>query len=323
MVRAYALLFAVCAACQGGHESGAAGAASGSGEPPRDAGTLDPERDAAPGAADARGDEGEPDLGKSIVDLGAISPWQAVVDRAQLLGRRNQHGTVYGRIGPAVSSSEPAAGAGVALASPYVWLVDDSEGNGSLGIRVALGGKPAELGARVAITGAWQLDKRSEATGGGNPTGSASAPRGIDDTRRWFWKAESIQPLPPAPASDLKDPQPVEPGHAIPNGNLPQGARTISVARDGDAVYFQIVGPAPTNDGDGWLVANELGDTPVALLTLPGERASYGGQDMRGPDERWQLRKAQTYWVRIGKIRKRGPDKPALMHARTGPVRVN
>ena len=47
----------------------------------------------------------------------------------------------------------------------------------------------------------------------------------------------------------------------------------------------------------------------VALLNLPGERPSYGGQDMRDPDERWVLRRGQTYWVRIGKLRKRGPDK--------------
>jgi hypothetical protein len=30
----------------------------------------------------------------------------------------------------------------------------------------------------------------------------------------------------------------------------------------------------------------------------------------------------QTYEVRIGKLRKRGPDKPALVNARTAPIRV-
>jgi hypothetical protein len=46
---------------------------------------------------------------------------------------------------------------------------------------------------------------------------------------------------------------------------------------------------------------------------------------MRAPDERWQLKRGQTYWVRIGKIRKRGTPadpKPALINARTAPVRV-
>jgi hypothetical protein len=57
-------------------------------------------------------------------------------------------------------------------------------------------------------------------------------------------------------------------------------------------------------------------------MNLPGERASYGGQDMRAADERWQLKRGQTYWVRIGKLRKRGADKPPLVNARTAPVRV-
>ena len=295
MVKTFLCMFALCGGCQGRDLGTAAGSAS---EPERDArgGDVAAEPDARPaGVEDAKPDDNSepPDPGASIVDLGAIPAWQAVIDRAQLLGRRNQRGVVYGRIGTPIAAESVDAG--------YVWLVDDSDGNGSLGIRVALGGKSVKPGARVAIGGAWQLDA----------------------SHRWFWRTESIQALPPAPASDLKDPEPAEPGHTIANGNLPQGARTIGVARDGDAVYFQIVGPAPTNDGDGWLVANELGDTPVALLTLPGERASYGAQDMRGADERWQLRKAQTYWVRIGKIRKRGLDKPALIHARTAPVRVN
>jgi hypothetical protein len=123
--------------------------------------------------------------------------------------------------------------------------------------------------------------------------------------------------------SDIKEPPPAEPNHQIVNGNLVPGSRTITVARDNDSVYFQIVGPTPTNDGDGWPVANELGDNVFALLVLPGERAAYGAQDMRAADERWVLKKAQTYQVRIGRIRSRGPDKPAVIHARTAPVRVN
>jgi len=64
-------------------------------------------------------------------------------------------------------------------------------------------------------------------------------------------------------------------------------------------------------------------DPTFALLNLPGERPSFGGQDLRTPDERWQLKRGQTYWVRIGKIRRPSPDKPALINARTAPVRVN
>ena len=42
---------------------------------------------------------------------------------------------------------------------------------------------------------------------------------------------------------------------------------------------------------------------------------------MRAPDERWQLRRGQTYWVRIGKLHKRG-DKIIAVNARTAPMRV-
>jgi len=242
---------------------------------------------------------------KAIIQLGAIPAWQAVVDRTLYLARRGQHGVVYGTIGP-VETLPPPAGSGsgsgsapVASTPAYVWLVDDTEGNGSLGIRVALGMKGAKEGDRVALGGAWQLD----------------------DTRHWFWKVDALSPLTPAKPSDSKDPRPAAPGHAIANGELPSGARTIGVAKDGDAVYFTVVGAAPTIDGDGWQVADELGNPTFAVMTLPGERASYGGQDMRAADERWSLKRGQTYWVRIGHFHKHG-DKPQTVTARTAPVRV-
>ncbi|HEY0193632.1 MAG TPA: hypothetical protein VGC42_21090 [Kofleriaceae bacterium] len=288
-------LAALAAACQGQAPPGA-GSGSAPGDAPR--GPVDATEAvvvADAGEADARSkpldpDPEPPDPGRVIADLGAIPAWQAVVDRAQLLGRRGQHGVVYGRVGPTVTL--PAE-------SPYVWLIDDTEGNGSLGVRVALGDR-AKLGDRVALGGAWLLD----------------------DQRRWYWKPDSVQPLPPAPVSELKEPQPAVPGHAIVNGELASGARTMSVGRDGDLVYFQLVGPVPASDGDGWQVADQLGSPTVAVMNLPGERASYGGQDMRAADERWQLKRGQTYWVRIGKLRKRGADKPPLVNARTAPVRV-
>ena len=328
----------VCAACQGTGTGAAGGTGSASGAPidrdahdAHDASGLpatpsSTDAATAGGEPDARVTPGEPEVpdpGRVIAELGATPAWQAVVDRAQLLGRRGQHGVVYGRVGPALlvaalvpppadAGSGSGGGSGHApggapagavdaglVKSPYVWLIDDTEGNGALGIRIAIGDKAKE-GDRIAAGGAWQLDAE----------------------RRWFWKPDAVQPLPPAPASDLKDPQPPVPTHAIASGDLPSGARTIGVARDNDAVYFQIVGPSPVTDGDGWLVADQLGSPAVALMNLPGERPSYGGQDMRVPDERWQLRRGQTYWVRIGKVRKRGADKPALVNARTAPVRV-
>ncbi len=224
------------------------------------------------------------DPNKTIIQLGAIPAWQAVVDRTLYLARRNQHGVIYGRIGPAIE--------------PYVWLVDDTEGNGSLGIRAALGMKGAKEGDRVALGGAWHLD----------------------DARHWFWQVDSLAQL-PALTSDAKDPAPALPNHAIANGELPSGAKTIGVAKDGDAVYFTVVGAPPVVDGDGWAVADELGNPTFAMMTMPGERASYGAQDMRAADERWLLKRGQTYWVRIGHFHKHG-DKPQTVIARTAPVRV-
>lgn len=257
--------------------------------------------------------EPEPvDPGKAIADLGAVSAWQAVVDRAQYLARRGQHGVVFGTLGAPLMmlgpTPEAAPDAGKPIdaglvPSELVWLVDDTEGNGCLAIRVKLGkhADKVKQGDRVALAGAWTLD----------------------DKLRWYWAVDAVTPLAPAPPSDLKDP-PSLPGHEIVNGNLPQGARTISVAKDGDAVYFMLTGPnQPVMPGEGWPVADELGNPVFALLNLPGERPSFGGQDLRTADERWQLKRGQTYWVRIGKIRRPAPDKPALINARTAPVRVN
>ncbi|MEO7732726.1 MAG: hypothetical protein ABIY55_17280 [Kofleriaceae bacterium] len=314
---AIALACAACYACQACQGSGSEPSA-GRGSAVRDATVveLDAALAAPDGDARAKPEEPEPpDPSRVIAELSAIPAWQAVIDRAQLLGRRGQHGVVYGRVGAAMMVLGPppvALDAGVPIdaglvASPYVWLIDDTEGNGSLAIRLALGDKTSPAlpdgvkpGDRIAAAGAWQLD----------------------DERRWFWKAESVQPVPPPPPSDLKDPQPAAPGHVISNGELPSGARTVGVARDGDAVYFQIVGPVPLTEGDGWQVADQLGSPAVVVLNLPGERASYGGQEMRAADERWQLKRGQTYWVRLGKLRKRGADKLPLVNARTAPVRV-
>ena len=298
-------------ACQGQGRSGAGSSGSGSAPVPSDTAVAADGPDDAEVAlpvldAPNKPEEPEPpDPGKVIAELGAISAWQAVIDRAQYLGRRGQRGVVFGRVGPAIMEPGPAvpdAGPPPMVATAYHWLVDDTEGNGALGIRVKLDGKAKE-GERVAIGGAWELDEQ----------------------KRWYWRVDAVDPVPPPPPSDLKDPPAATPSHAITSGDLAAGARTISVARDNDAAYFQIVGPPPVTEGDGWLVADELGDTPVALLALPGERPSYGGQDMRAPDERWQLKRGQTYWVRIGKVRKRGTatdPKPALINARTAPVRV-
>jgi hypothetical protein len=253
------------------------------------------------GSGSAVVDDNEPvaDPGKLIADLGAIPAWQAVVDRGQYLARRNLHGVVYGTLGPSIQMADPASDGGL-IASPFTWLIDDTEGNGALAIRIKLGKQTPKQGDRVALAGAWKLD----------------------DARHYYWEVDELTALPPAPPSDIKDP-PAPPGHTIVDGNLLQGSRTISVAKDNDAVYFMVTGKPPAVDGEGWPVADELGDPVYALLNLPGERPSFGGQDFRTPDERWQLKRGATYTVRIGKVRKHGPDKPATINARTAPIRVN
>ncbi len=274
-----------------GSAAGSAGSGSGAAAEPEEPPDTTPNAGSA-GAIDP------------IADLGAVPAWQAVIDRYLYLARRNQEGIVYGRVGPRVLVEKIPLGAvdgGIELVpSQYTWLIDDTEGNGSLGIRVAMGEREAKVGDRLALGGGWKLD----------------------ETKQWFWEVDALHPLPPAAPSTIKDPPPVTPSHVIVDGSLPPGARPVTLAKDNDAIYFQIVGPPPLKEGDGWMIANELGDPPFARLVLPGEKSSYGSQDMRGDDERWVLKKAQTYWVRIGKVRTYGPDKPASMNARTAPVRV-
>jgi len=227
-----------------------------------------------------------------------VPAWQTVVERARYLARRGETGVAYGVLAE-IAQPPAAPDAGAPPPSPYTWLVDDSEGNGALAIRVKLPAVPsAKLGDRVALRGAWL----------------------VDDARRWYWRVDAVTPLPASTATRPKEP-PVAPGHAIANGELPAGARTISLAKDNDAVYFTVVGAPPAVDGDGWPVADELGNPVFALVNLPGERASYGAQDLRSPDERWQLKRGQTYWVRIGVVHKH-KDKPVTVNARTAPVRV-
>jgi hypothetical protein len=257
--------------------------------------------------------EPAPDPGKQIYALGAVPAWQAVVDRSSYLERRDEHGVVYGTLGEGITTMVPASGSGtgadagtridagmVQAPTPYTWLVDDTEGNGCLAIRVVLPDtSKSKAGDRIALAGAWALDRE----------------------RKWFWKPTLVTPLAPAPPSKAKDP-PAAPGHVIVNGELPTGARPISLAKEGDAAYFTVLGAPPFADGDGWQVADELGNPVYALLNMPGERASFGAQDLRTSDERWALKRAQTYWVRIGPVHKHGPDKPVTINARTAPVRV-
>src|SRR5262249_13947085 len=82
------------------------------------------------------------------------------------------------------------------------------------------------------------------------------------------------------------------------------GGRSATRIGDGNGiVYFQALLP-PRLDGDGWVIAGEIGDPWVARLLLPGERPSYGGPDMRQAADARELQRRGTYWVRIGKLRR-------------------
>lgn len=217
---------------------------------------------------------------------GAIAAWQAVVDRALYLERRGGAGVVRGVVGP--------------QAGPLAWLIDETEGSGSLAIRVLVPSQVAVApGDRIAAVGAWSLD----------------------ESRNWYWRASRVTALP-----SVETPETMVVGrwidHSIIDGDMPPTARPISLAKQGDLAYFAVVGDPPVLDGDGWLVADTPRSPPYALINMPGERASFGGQDFRAPSERWSLQRGETYWVRIGPVRRRAADKLATMNARTPPVRV-
>ncbi len=281
------------------------------------------------------------------LEAGTITVWDAVVWRTNYLARRGQHGVVVGKVagkymppvvptvpglGPVtpgiavgvgsgsgsgvVADAGSGFGSGVGVGSgsavpmplappprtpaDLVWLIDDSAGNGALGIRVQFIGVPPVAGERVAVGGAWMLDS----------------------ARQWYWKVDSVTLLPGAPISDIKEP-PAQPGMVVTAGPAPSGARMVSFARDNDVIYFQVVG-VPKHPGDGWKIADELGNPPVAVLMLPGEQPSYGSIDLRTPDERWTLRRGVTYWLRIGRIRRSTSTSgtaPWTAIARTAPVR--
>lgn len=267
----------------------------GGGSGPRDSGAatgpatgIDPVPD--PDAATAIDDPGGDGPGTVAASLGAIPVWQAVVDRDRYLLRRNQQAVIAGRVG----------GEAIAPGARGVvrWLVDESEGNGSLAVRIAVtSNKPPAEGDRIAVAGAWALD----------------------DQRRWYWQVASLSPLEDPPPSAPPDP-PSSPGHVIATGSPPSGWKPISKARDGGIVTFGVV-RTPSGEGDGWLVGDDSFSTPFAYLYLPGERPSYGGHDLRQPDERWVLKRGVTYWVRIDRVRRRTPEDLARIKATTAPVK--
>jgi len=259
----------------------------------------------AGGIAELPTEQGTPpeevDLGRAVEDLGAIPAWQAVVDRDQLLARRGQHGVAFGRVGPVVppfaSAAATDADAGPPPPTGLVWLVDDTEGNGALAIRVKFANDAPSEGDRVAVGGAWALD----------------------DARRWFWQADAVTPLPASEVTTPKDP-PWPPGFTLAVADPPGKRKLPDKVKDGELMEFTVK-RRPPRTGDGWAITSERGSELMAYLLLPGERASYGGHDLRAADERWSLKVGATYWVRVGKIRPARGEDPPIIRATTPPVR--
>ena len=277
-----AVVVALVAACQGGASN----------EPPKQPAPA-PDARAFPETRDARDEMVEPDLPvvpeEPVVedvgaeDLGAIPAWRAVIDRDFYLARRKQHGVVFGRLA--------ADG----------WLIDETEGNGALAIRVRFdeGIKVPVAGSRVAIGGAWALD----------------------EARHWYWKADAVTALTgEAPAKAAPDPE-SPPGLVVASGAWPAGAkvRAPDKVKEGEIMLFTVVS-LPKQIGDGWGVSDQKWGTLMGYLRLPGEHTSYGGHDLRAADERWTLKKQGTYWVRVGKVRRKDTE-PAVIEAVTAPVK--
>lgn len=240
----------------------------------------------------------EPDLGRAVEDLGAIPAWQAVVDRDQYLARRGQQGVVFGRVGPIVPPrAATGADAGVPPPTGLTWLVDDTEGNGALAIRVQLADPAPVEGERIAVAGAWALD----------------------DERRWFWQGGAVTALPASDTTAPKDPI-APPGLAIAIADAPGKRKYPDKVQPGELMEFTVK-KRPLRVGDGWPITSERGSELMAYLILPGERASYGGHDLRGPDEKWSLKVGATYWVRVGRIRPARGEDPPIIRAVTRPVR--
>lgn len=219
--------------------------------------------------------------------IGAVPAWQAVVERGRYLGRRDQQGVVFGRLGG------PVDGAG----APHRWLVDETEGEGALAIRLAFDPRVTVTeGQRLAVWGAWWLDPE----------------------RRWYWKAERMALLEPAGASVGT----ATPGLVIPAvESAPEDAVPVSQLTAHGVILFEIRG-APRAPSAGWEIADPGSPRPVARLFLPGEQHAYGAQDYRSPDEHWQLAPGAIYTVPVRQPRRSRPEELPVLHARGIPRQV-
>ena len=224
----------------------------------------------------------------TLAALGAVPAWEAVVERARYLGRRDQAGVVVGRLDAHGRDSR--------------WLIDETEGAGALAIRVVVADDRMELaeGQRLVAWGAWW----------------------VDDEQGWYWKAERVAGLAPRDDSAPAGPASMPGLHIAMIPAPPEDAEPVSQRTTPGDILFQ-VSAVPAHPTDGWEIADRSGDEPVARLLLPGERPSYGAQDYRSPDEHWRLERGVPYVVQVKRFRPSRNDEPILMRAVDAPRRIS
>ncbi len=292
LCRAAALAGLVLAACRG--EQRAANDAA----PPARV-VVASDAAVADGADDEDEETAELDVGDSeaaaLRQAGAIPVWRGVIGRARYLARRGQRGALYGRL--------------VIDAGGVRWLIDETEGAGALAARVDLGGATGLTeGDRLVAWGAWKV----------------VAAAGAAAERHWVWAADEIARLPALAAPPADGYAATGPGHAIESvEHLAQPAEVVeSVPRRGGGIVFEVVS-GPHRRGEGWTIAGRSHWPPAAILDLPGDQESYGGQDLRAPGERWQLEKKVRYVIRVARWRPpRHPGELPVLRAISPPKKL-
>lgn len=223
---------------------------------------------------------------KALVALGAIPVWDAVINRGRYLARRRLQGVIYGYLG------DPVDG--------YRWMIDGTEGRGTLAIRMAMNDHLALTeGQRLVSWGAWEVDAQ----------------------KRWYWKSDRLMGLAPgaAPSQQGTASAPSMQIASIPAAA--EDAQPVSQRITPGDILFQIHA-VPASPSDGWEIADRTEDPPVALLLLPGEQAAYGGQDYRTPDEHWHLEPRVTYTVQVRRFWPAPAGELIRMRAIAAPRRI-
>jgi hypothetical protein len=173
--------------------------------------------------------ETDGDEAKALAKAEVMHAWRAVDQRWRLLARRGEGGAVWGSLGESIDEHQ--------------WLIDETEGVGSLAIRVRL---PAETklakGERVVIWGGWKVDGK----------------------RRWYWEARRVARLGGKSPSDVTE---FAPGHDIKVLDArPKGSVPISKLKRRGDVVFEVVN-APMRVGEGWIVADRAKWPKIAILS--------------------------------------------------------